>query len=194
MHEKELIEQIRDNDKTAFTILIETNKDQVFRIAMGFVHDRALAEDIVQDVFIKFWEIRNDFELTAKLSTWLYRVTANMSINAIRKNKLSSVFSSFSNKKYGDNDSQTYESTLNDEGQKSADDDFRQEHIKVALKNSIDSLPKRQKMAFVLSKYQNFSYKEISEIMELSVSSVESLLHRAKINLQNKLFNVYKNL
>ncbi len=194
MHEKELIEQIKRNDEQAFTKLINTNKEQVLRIAMGFVHDKSLAEDIVQDVFIKFWEIREDFELTAKFSTWLYRVTINMSLNVVRKAKFSRVFSSFSGKYNDEGNKTSYESVINDESQKSVDEVFKQEHIKIALKNAIDSLPKKQKTAFILSKYQDFSYKEISEIMELSISSIESLLHRAKTNLQKKLFNVYKNL
>lgn len=194
MQENQLIDKLKNNDQAAFSEIIENYKQQVFRIAIGFVHDKTLAEDIVQDVFIKFWEIREDFELTAKLSTWLYRVTANMSINVIRKSKISSVFSSISGKTENKDSSSNFETTIKDESQKTLDDEFNQEHIKIALKNAIDSLPRKQKIAFVLNKYQNFSYKEIAEIMEMSLSSIESLLHRAKTNLQTKLITVYNNL
>ena len=57
---------------------------------------------------------------------------------------------------------------------------------------AIDTLPKNQRIAFTLSKYEDLPYKEISEIMELSLSSVESLIHRAKKNLQKKLYYCYK--
>jgi RNA polymerase sigma-70 factor (ECF subfamily) len=192
VHDKDLIEKIRNNDTQAFKELIDKYKSQSFRIAIGFVHNKAIAEDIVQEVFIKFWEIRKDFELTAKFSTWLYRVTANKAINSIRKNKFTSVFSSFSGKNDQNDDFEDFEKKIEDENK--IDENFKEEHIKKALKTAIDSLPKKQKIAFVLNKYQDFSYKEIAEIMELTLSSVESLLHRAKKNLQKKLFDVYKNL
>lgn len=194
MHDKELIEQIKDNNQEAFAEFINKNKEQVFRVAMGFVHDKSLADDIVQEVFIKFWEKREEFELKAKLSTYLYRVTTNMCLNSIRKSKFSTVFSSIKSKSDETENSQTYEASLNDENQQTIDDNFKQEHIKIALKRATNSLAKNQKTAFILSKYQDFSYKEIAEIMELSISSVESLLHRAKKNLQKKLLNVYNNL
>jgi len=61
------------------------------------------------------------------------------------------------------------------------------------LQNAINSLPKNQRIAFTLSKFDELSYQEIAEIMSLSISSVESLIHRAKLNLQKKLVNYYKN-
>jgi len=60
------------------------------------------------------------------------------------------------------------------------------------LHEAIDSLPESQKVAFTLSKYEELSYQEISGVMDLSISSVESLIHRAKKNLQKKLYVCYK--
>jgi len=60
------------------------------------------------------------------------------------------------------------------------------------LHEAIDSLPKNQRVAFTLNKYEALSYKKISEVMEVSVASVESLIHRAKKNLQKKLYDCYK--
>ena len=60
------------------------------------------------------------------------------------------------------------------------------------LHKTIDSLPQNQRVAFTLNKYEDLSYKEIAAVMETSVSSVESLIHRAKKNLQKKLYVCYK--
>jgi len=60
------------------------------------------------------------------------------------------------------------------------------------IRKAIDTLPENQRIAFILSKYQELSYREIAEVMEISLASVESLLHRAKSNLQKKLFTLYK--
>ncbi len=63
---------------------------------------------------------------------------------------------------------------------------------KANINKAIDSLPERQKVAFTMSKIDDLSYQEIAEIMGLSLSSVESLIHRAKLNLQKKLYKCYK--
>lgn len=194
MQDKELIIKIQQNDdQAAFRELIDNHREMVFRIAIGFLHDKNQADDIVQDVFIKFWEVRKDFELKAKFSTWLYRVTSNHCINVQRKNKFSTAFSSmFSNN--GEDEKSDFESQIKDNQTYNDDDKYKKAHLKLALKTAINSLAKKQRIAFVLSKYQDFSYKEIAETMELSISSVESLLFRAKKNLQKKLLNTYKEI
>ena len=60
------------------------------------------------------------------------------------------------------------------------------------LHQAIDQLPENQRTAFTLNKYEDLSYQEIAEVMEMSLSSVESLIHRAKKNLQKKLYDCYK--
>ena len=194
MQDKELIAKIsKNNDNSAFNELINRHKDNVFSIAIGFLHDKDAANDIVQDVFLKFWEIRKDFKLTAKFSTWLYRVTVNKCINVQRKNKFSTVFSTFENKNNNENDI-SFEAQIPDNQQNTIGNKDKQNILKKNLKNALNSLPKRQKIAFILNKYQNLSYKEIADVMELSISSVEALLYRAKANLQKKLYKTYENL
>ena len=80
------------------------------------------------------------------------------------------------------------------ESDKSQEADFGLENYEMnkQLYDAIDSLPKNQRIAFTLNKLDSLSYQEISEIMNLSISLVESLLHRAKINLQKKLYNYFK--
>lgn len=189
-----MISKIKDNnDQDAFRLLIDKYRKMVFKIAVGFLHDKDSADDVVQDVFIKFWETRKDFELKAKFSTWLYRVTANHCVNVQRKNKFSTAFSGIFSKN-NDEKEVTFEEQIADSHAEIENDNFKNEHLKLALKTAINSLPKKQRIAFVLNKYQDFSYKEISDIMELSLSSVESLLFRAKSGLQKKLENTYKEL
>ena len=194
MQEKELLLKITQNDdQIAFRQLIDNHRQIVFGIAIGFFHDKSRADDIVQDVFIKFWEKRKDFELKSKFSTWLYRVTSNHCINVQRRDKYSTAFSSmFANN--DENDKSDFEAKIVDNNSKTEEEITKNEHIKLALKVAINSLSKKQRMAFVLNKYQNFSYKEIAEIMELSLSSIESLVHRAKKNLQKKLLATYNEM
>ena len=188
MTEKELIQKVIQKDQNAFSQLVKEHKSLVFNTAMGFVHNKQNAEDITQDVFVKMWTSIDTFKGDSKLSTWLYRITVNISINYINKNKIKKLFNNID-----DNESENgNKSEINDKTTDSADQNFTQKEHSKALKLAINSLPKRQKTAFVLNKYEDLSYKDISEIMELSISSVESLLHRAKKNLQKKLLNYYK--
>jgi len=188
----DLINRIKNDNQDAFKVLIDKYKHSVFSISFGFLHDKTQADDVVQDVFIKFWEKRKEFKLQAKFSTWLYRVTSNMCINIVKRNKFSIVFSSIKNNY--DKKETYFEQHIEDDESKTIEQTEKQRHIKLALKTAIDNLPKRQRIAFVLNKYQDFSYKEIADIMELSLSSIESLLFRAKKNLQKDLLNTYKSI
>ena len=189
MTDKELIDKIRNNDEQAFAEIIDKYKDACFRVAYGIVQDKHTADDVVQDVFVKFWQIRKDFELTSKFTTWMYRVATNMALNKVRKQKKSKVFSSLG---FDNNDDNEFENKLVHNAE--ADKNDRNEYIKKALKTALDTLPKKQRIAFVLNKYEKMSYKEVAEVMELSLANVETLIHRAKKNLQKKLLDTYKNL
>ena len=192
MHDAELINEIKRGSESAFRLLIDRYKAHCFNIAFGIVQDKEIAEDVVQDVFLKFWEIKKDFELKAKFSTWMYRVATNMALNKIRKNKLMNAFSKFPRLDSSEDNDGYFDNKMYQ--QPEVETQKHNEYIKEALKIAIDSLPRRQKIAFVLNKYEKLSYREVADIMEVSLQTVESLLFRAKENLQKKLLQVYKNL
>lgn len=87
MSEGQLIEKILSDDKEAFRLLMERYQQQVFRVAIGFVHSRQDAEDITQEVFIRVYRSLSSFKEKSLFSTWLYRITLNTSINYLNKNK-----------------------------------------------------------------------------------------------------------
>lgn len=192
---KELLRSLANDDQTALKQIIKLNKNNMYRVALGVLQNKELAQDVVQETFVKLWEVRKDLDLTAKLSTWLYRVTMNRAISVQRRNKLFWMFSHLNNKDVGKEVKKvSFEQQLMDNRNSLKTESIENKQIQEALKKAIDSLPKNQRLAFVLAKYEDLSYKEISEIMEITVSSVESLLFRAKQNLQKKLINVYKSL
>jgi RNA polymerase sigma-70 factor (ECF subfamily) len=184
------VEKIIAGDRSAFEELINEYKDSVMRTCMGFVHNYTDAEDISQEVFIEIYQSIGKFRGDSKLSTWIYRITVNKSLNFIRKNKKHNVLKSIESFFTGNNDG----SSSIDIADEKAETKTRIEQTETAdvLAKAIDSLAKNQKIAFTLHKYDDLSYKQIAEVMELSLSSVESLIHRAKTNLQKKLINYYK--
>lgn len=193
--DKELMSSLAKDDQTALKQIIKSNKNNMYKVALGVLQNKQLAEDVVQETFVKLWEVRKDFDLTAKLSTWLYRVTINKAISLQRRNKFFTFFSHLNNNETSLEDKKvSFEQQIIDNNNSLKTENIENKQIQKSLKQAIDSLPKNQRMAFVLAKYQDLSYKEIAEIMDITVSSVESLLFRAKQNLQKKLINVYKSI
>ncbi|MBE9469581.1 MAG: RNA polymerase sigma factor [Bacteroidetes bacterium] len=189
MTDKDLIKAIKNNDQQAFKQLVENNQQLVVNICNGFLHNIADAEDIAQEVFIEIFLSVNKFREDAKLSTWLYRIAVNKSLNHIRNNKKHKILNSIDNISGSDKKTENDLPDVNASQPEKIIEDKEQSEI---LNYSINTLAKNQKIAFTLNKYDDLSYKQISEIMGVSLSSVESLMHRAKKNLQKKLFHFYQ--
>ncbi len=190
MSETEIISRLREGNEKAFSELVELYRQMVVNTCFGLLHNTEDAEDVAQDVFIEVFRSVDKFRADAKLSTWLYRIAVNRSLNFIRNNKRRKWFLSF--------DDLTGSKKRLDEHPLIGDmesPDFNLENSQRSrmLHKTIDSLPEKQRVAFTLNKYEDLSYKEISEIMNLSVPSVESLIHRAKKSLQKKLYHWYQN-
>jgi len=186
MSENEILEQLQKGSETAFSELVEKYKRQVINTCYGMVHNTEDAEDIAQDVFIEVFRSIQNFRADSKISTWLYRIAVNRSLNYIRDNKKRKWFQSF--------EDLIKEKNTQLQHQTSENPGIELENLQRAniLHEAISSLPENQKTAFTLNKYEDLSYKEIAEIMETSVASVESLIHRAKTGLQKKLYTCYK--
>ncbi len=189
MNEKDLIKNIKSGNEDAFKEFISRYQKLVLNTCYGFLNDKTDAEDVTQEVFISVFLSADKFNENSKISTWLYRIAVNKSLNYIRDNKKRNIFRSiesfFGNDK--NDELQIADSSDYDSDSSETDDERRK-----ILQTAIDSLSQRQKTAFILNKYENLSYKQISEVMNLSVPSVEGLIHRAKINVQKKVLRFYK--
>jgi len=182
MTDTELIQGILRRDRQAFQYLLDKYQRQVVKTAYYFTANMEDAEDLSQEIFIEIMDSAASFRHSAALSTWIYRITVNRSLNLIKRNKRRDIFQRLGSFFSDGNDGrkQTGEPSAHNTG---TEDDER----RTLLNCAIASLPENQRIAFVLCKYEELPYKEICEVMNLSLSSVESLIHRAKLNLQNKL-------
>lgn len=187
MSETELIARLKDGEEAAFREVVETWKDMVYNTVLGVVQHAEEAEDVTQEVFIQVYESISQFKGDSKLSTWLYRIAVTKSLDHLRKKKRKKRFA-FLQSLFGVNEEEVRH-----------DPEFL--HPGVALENkenakilfqAIDKLPDNQKTAFTLHKLEGLSYQEVAEVMETSVSSVESLMHRAKGNLRKLLEDYYQ--
>lgn len=164
------------------TGFIHKFQDKVFRTCLGFVQNTDDAEDLTQDVFLSVIESLGSFRNEAQLSTWVYRIAVNKSLNHLNKRKTRNIFQTLESlfSKTGDTENHDYvhNSVIENESRK---------EVSQMLKQALDQLPENQRIAFTLSKYEDLPNREIAAIMNISVSAVDALMHRAKLNLQKTL-------
>jgi RNA polymerase sigma factor (sigma-70 family) len=187
LNELELIQQLRAGDEQAFKTLVANYQDLVYNTALGIVQNSADAEDVAQEVFIQVFRSIDQFKGDARLSTWIYRITTTKGLDHIRSRKRKKRFA-FITSLFGPNDELVHEPV-----------DFQHPGVTLDRKEQaallfqmISQLPENQKVAFTLHKTEELSYQEIADVMQLSVSAVESLLFRARQNLRKLLEKYYQ--
>jgi len=186
LNEWTLIEQLKQGDETAFKTIVETWQTMVYNTALSIVQNAEDAEDIAQEVFIQVYQSVQSFKGESKFSTWLYRVTISKSLDHERRKKRKKRFAFIRSLSESQNESPVYAPDFHHPGIVLD----RKEKAAIIFK-AIGALPNNQRIAFTLHKVEGLSYQEISEVMETSVSSVESLIHRARNNLKKLLGDYY---
>jgi RNA polymerase sigma-70 factor (ECF subfamily) len=186
LNEFELISRLKSGDAIAFKELVDTRQNLVFNTVIGFLQNTEDAEDVTQDVFVKIFESIGQFKGESALSTWVYRVAVTTALEFLRRKKRKKRFG-FLSPILGENNELTVE--LPDFHHPGVTLDNREKAS--MLFKAIKQLPENQQTAFILNKVEGLPYQEVAEIMKTSLSSVESLLHRAKTNLKDLLKNFY---
>jgi len=182
LDELELIQGLREGQEAAFRTLVETYQDRVYNTVIGIVQNAEDAEDVTQEVFIQVYKSIGSFKGESKLSTWLYRIATTRSLDLLRSRKSKKRFG-FIQRLFGEGAEPTVE--IPDFNHPGVALDKKEDAAK--LFKAITQLPENQKTAFVLHKLEDLSYQEVAAIMKTSVPAVESLMHRAKLNLRKLL-------
>ncbi len=189
--ESQIIEKLKSQDQQAFRAFVETYQGKVFNTCLHFLRDTGEAEDITQEVFIEVFRSISKFRKESKLSTWIYKIATTKCLELQRYKKRKRRVAFFQSI-IGIEDAKEYLEQKSVEYQHPGVQ-LEQKERAEALFKAIDGLPEAQSTAFVLHNIDGKSYKEISEIMDKSISSVESVIFRAKKNLRNKLGKMYRN-
>lgn len=159
-----------------FESIYDAHRLLVYNVALHYCQNISDAEEITQDVFVKYFQGNSGFRNEAKLSTWFYRVTINTSIDLLRKKKRRSYLTLFGN---------TDSPQLSDFNHPGVQLESK-EHME-QLFHGINQLPNNQKTAIILTKLEQVSQEEAAQIMKTTRKSIESLVQRGKKNLENYL-------
>jgi RNA polymerase sigma-70 factor, ECF subfamily len=182
MDDIQIAQEIALGNQIVFEDFFNQHKLKVMNLCYGMVHNREVAEDLVQDIFIEIYSSAKYFKGNSKLSTWLYRIAVNKSINFLRKEKIKKFFVNIDDAKC---------ITQSDDR---ADFSIEEKEKITNLYKIIDVLPSKQKQAIILFIYDELPQKEIAEIMDCSLASVEVLIHRAKKTIKIKTDKIYGNI
>lgn len=183
MNDSEVISSVLNGHKDDFRKLIEKYQQRVFRLAIGFVHDREEAEDLTQEIFIKAWQSLDSFRGESSFSTWLHRIGVNICLNHTRKKNRNPLIARISTMLGSQHDNELQIAVY----EENAEEIIIKEEHSTWLKKALDSLPGNQRTAIILSKYDDLPQKEIAAVMNLTEGAVEALIQRAKKNLRQKL-------
>jgi RNA polymerase sigma-70 factor (ECF subfamily) len=171
---------VASGDTVAFEALIERHQTLVAGTVARMLGSNSDVEDIAQQVFIRVWKSASRYVARAKFTTWLLKITRNLVFNEMRRAKRHPHVPV-------QIDPEAEELPLRDEMTATPDATLLQEELQSKIDSAIAQLPDTQRMALVLRRYQELSYEEIAEVLELSVPAVKSLLFRARAELRERL-------
>jgi len=184
LDEQELIQRIVAKDDAAFRTLVELYQSSVLSACYRILGNQQDAEDVAQDVFVMVYRKAESFRGESGLSTWLYRIAVNLSLNRLRRRKWDRLFGILT---LSEAESEETIDRMEAPEQDRPDRQLEANERSRILTDLLNTLPEKQRVAIILHKIEGLSHQEIAEILQISLSSVESLIHRAKRNLQKKL-------
>ncbi|HWN64460.1 MAG TPA: sigma-70 family RNA polymerase sigma factor [Candidatus Binatus sp.] len=175
-----LMELVSHGDTSAFETLVERHQSLVGGTVAHMLGSNSDVEDISQQVFIRVWKSARRYVPRAKFTTWLLKITRNLVFNELRRSKRHAHVPL-------QTDPGAEEFPLKDEKNPTPDASLLETELQQAIDDAIAQLPESQRMALTLRRYEQLSYEEISEVLDLSVPAVKSVLFRARTELRSRL-------
>ncbi len=170
--DEELVKELINGNEKAFDYLYRRYSRKVYSIIARITKDEDLAEDIMQEVFVKTYKNIKNFKFKSTFFTWLYRIAVNTALTGLKKK------------------SKLKESELNQEilpSESSPDKKLEGEYIKQQIEAAVDTLPEKQRLIFSLRFYEDLKYSEIAEITKISLNACKTNYHYATNALKEKL-------
>lgn len=165
---------LRRSDQRAYTQVFETTYDALYRYAWYTLRDEEAAYDVLQDVFLKLWQIRDRIDPAKSLKALLYQMVRNTALNHVRHAKRHAADAL---------DEMLFEPASTSP----SEEDFDTHALETQLRGWIDELPERRREAFMLSRYQGLSHAEIADVMNLAPKTVNNHIVLALQHLRSRL-------
>ena len=181
----ELVARMQRGDRKAFREIVRRHQDKVYRLAMRLTRDDARAQDSMQDAFLQVFRKIDQFQEQSAFTTWLYRITVNAALMRLRSEKRHHETSlEDASPRYNDN-GEIAEPV--DDWSYAVDDEASNRELALIAAKAVDALPETYRSVFVLRELEDLSTEEVAEILELTVPTVKTRLHRARLALRKAL-------
>ncbi|GJM79301.1 MAG: RNA polymerase sigma factor SigW [Paenibacillus sp.] len=177
-----LVKLARKGDQGAFAELVDLYKDKLYHLAYRMLSNRHEAEDIVQETFLRVHKNWIRYDDKQKFSTWIYRIATNLCIDRLRKRKPSYYLDAEMNDQEG---MDGY--TLIPGDERTPESEYLLSETQQTIHQAIDGLPAKYKSVIVLRYLQEMSLQEISEVLDMPVTTVKTRVHRGREFLRKKL-------
>lgn len=164
----QLVEEVRNGQRASFSELVKRHQKGLLRLSMRFVKDLDIAQDVVQESFIKTYEKLNSFEGRSSFKSWLYQITVNTARNKLREDR------------YDFSDIEDVQLGIDPQAEKS----LVHRAVGEILNTEVEKLPFKQKTALVLRVYEDMSFSEIAEVMECPYDTAKANYRHALLKLK----------
>jgi RNA polymerase sigma-70 factor (ECF subfamily) len=180
----EMMLRVKTGDESAFTYLVQKYRRQMVGFMYRMCHNPATAEELAQEVFLRVYRSRESYEASAKFNTWLYRIATNLAVNHARDTRHERPENTL---RLDEPDHETGSTPDLADGSLTAEEQILHLERMAVVRQRVQGLPERQRMAVIMHKYQQMDYREIADVMKLSESATKSLLFRAYETLREQL-------
>jgi RNA polymerase sigma-70 factor, ECF subfamily len=175
---------VKAGDDSAFAYLVQKYRRPMMSFMYRMAHNAAVAEDLAQEVFLRVYRSRENYEASAKFTTWLYRIATNLAVNHARDTRQERPENTVSIDEPDEESGRTFD--VPDAAPTAEENLVRRERL-AAIRQRVEALPERQRLAVVMHKYQQMDYRQIADVLKLSESATKSLLFRAYETLREQL-------
>ena len=177
----ELMLRVREGDSASFGLLLERHRGPVIQFIYRMVNNRAVAEELAQEVFLRVYRSRATYEPTAKFTTWLFRIATHLALNSIRDRRGEKGQESL------DRDPEVGIARQVPDRNPTVEQNLVRQSRLHEDRQAIELLPAKQRAAVLMHKYEEMEYSQIACVLECSESAVKSLLFRAYETLRGRL-------
>jgi len=184
LSDADIMLRVKAGDEPAFEYLVQKYRRPMVSFMHRMAHNRAAAEELAQEVFLRVYRSRESYEASAKFTTWLYRIATNLAVNHARDTRHERPENTVSLDEPDSNTGVTMD--IPDSSLTAEEVLVRRERL-AAIRQRVEALPERQRLAVVMHKYQQMDYRQIGEVLKLSESATKSLLFRAYETLRGQL-------
>ena len=179
---EDIIQQAKEGDKLAQGKIVKQYENMVYNLALRLMGNVEDAEGVMQETFIKVLDALPSFRGDSKLSTWIYRITANFAMMELRKRKR--IFLSLDDYSFNENrDFAAFNRSIGD----NPESILQNSELREVMDEAIEELPPKYKTAFVMKDLQGLSLKQVAKILDMNIATVKTHVRRARLFLRDKL-------